>query len=49
MAELLVDGDDLVLHLTTLEELSSIHGDLRAPLGRVRDRVPPAVAAALAG
>jgi uncharacterized protein len=35
MAELLVDGDELVLHLTTLEELASIHGDLRAPLSAV--------------
>jgi hypothetical protein len=35
MAELLVDGDELVLHLTTLEELASVHGDLRAPLAAV--------------
>jgi hypothetical protein len=35
MAELLVDGDELVLHLTTLEELASVHGDLRAPLATV--------------
>jgi hypothetical protein len=35
MAELLVDGDELVLRLTTVEELSSIHGDLRAPLAAV--------------
>jgi hypothetical protein len=35
MAELLVDGDELVLHLSTLEELASVHGDLRAPLAAV--------------
>jgi hypothetical protein len=35
MAELLVDGDEVVLHLTTLEELASVHGDLRAPLAAV--------------
>jgi hypothetical protein len=35
MAELLVDGDELVLHLTTFEELGSGHGDLRAPLAAV--------------
>ncbi len=35
MAELLIDGDDLVLHLSTLEELASVHGDLRAPLAAV--------------
>jgi hypothetical protein len=35
MADLLVDGDELVLHLSTLEELASVHGDLRAPLAAV--------------
>jgi hypothetical protein len=35
MAELIVDGDELVLHLTTLEELASGHGDLRVPLSTV--------------
>jgi hypothetical protein len=35
MAELLIDGDELVLHLTTLEELASVHGDLRAPLATI--------------
>ena len=35
MAELLVDGDELVLHLSTLEELASVHGDLRAPLAAI--------------
>jgi hypothetical protein len=36
MAELLVDGDDLVLRLTRLEKLEAVHGDLRAPLASVR-------------
>jgi hypothetical protein len=35
MAELMIDGDDLVLNLSTLEELASVHGDLRAPLAAV--------------
>jgi hypothetical protein len=35
MAELFIDGDELVLHLTALEELSAAHGDLRAPLATV--------------
>jgi hypothetical protein len=36
VAELLIQGDDLVLHLSGLENLESIHGDLRAPLASVR-------------
>ena len=36
MAELLVDGDDLVLRLTGLERVEAVHGDLRAPLASVR-------------
>jgi hypothetical protein len=36
VAELLVDGDDLVLRLTRLERLEAVHGDLRAPLVSVR-------------
>jgi hypothetical protein len=35
MAELVIDGNDLVLHLSALEELASVHGDLRAPLAAV--------------
>jgi hypothetical protein len=35
MAELLIEGDELVLHLITLEELASIHGDIRAPLATI--------------
>jgi hypothetical protein len=35
MAELIIDGDELVLHLTTLEELASVHSDLRVPLATV--------------
>lgn len=36
MAELQVDGEDLVLHLTRSEELEGVHGDLRVPLAAVR-------------
>ena len=36
MAELRVDGSELVLHLTAAEHLEGVHGDLRAPLGAVR-------------
>jgi len=35
MAELLVEGDELVLHLSRGEELASIHGDVRAPLATI--------------
>ena len=36
MAELQIDGDELVLHLTRVEEIEAVHGDLRAPLATVR-------------
>ena len=36
MAELNIDGDELVLHLTGLEKVEAVHGDLRAPLSSVR-------------
>ena len=36
MAELRIDGDEVVLHLTRTEELEAVHGDLRAPLSAVR-------------
>lgn len=36
MAELQIDGDELVLHLTRIEEIEAVHGDLRAPLSAVR-------------
>lgn len=35
MAELLVEGDELVLHLSRGEKLEAVHGDLRAPLSSV--------------
>jgi hypothetical protein len=31
MAELVVDGDDLVLRLSGLEKVEGLHGDLRVP------------------
>jgi hypothetical protein len=36
MAELLVEGDQLVLRLSGPEKLEGVHGDLRAPLSSVR-------------
>jgi hypothetical protein len=36
MADLRVDGNELVLHLTAAEKLEGVHGDLRAPLSAVR-------------
>jgi hypothetical protein len=36
MAELRIDGTDLVLHLTGDEKLEAVHGDLRVPLSAVR-------------
>lgn len=35
MAELQVDGDELVLHLSAAEKIEGVHGDLRAPLSAV--------------
>lgn len=36
MAELVVEGDELVLQLSGLEKAEGIHGDLRVPLSTVR-------------
>lgn len=36
MAELLVEGDELVLRLSRTEKLEAVHGDLRAPRSAVR-------------
>jgi len=36
MAELQIEGNELVLHLTRVEEFEALHGDLRAPLSAVR-------------
>jgi hypothetical protein len=36
MAELSVEGAELVLHLGPAEKLESVHGDLRAPLAAIR-------------
>lgn len=35
VAELVVDGDELILRLTRAEHLESVHGDLRAELSAV--------------
>jgi uncharacterized protein len=36
MAELRIDGNEVVLHLTAAEKIEGVHGDLRAPLSAVR-------------
>ncbi len=36
MAELRIEGDELVLHLSVAEKVEGVHGDLRAPLSAVR-------------
>lgn len=36
MAELLVEGDELVLRLSRAEKFEAVHGDLRAPRSAVR-------------
>jgi hypothetical protein len=36
MAELRIEGTELVLHLSGTEKLEAVHGDLRAPLAAVR-------------
>jgi len=37
MADLRIDGNKLVLHLSAAEKLEGVHGDLRAPLSAVRE------------
>ncbi len=37
MAELRVEGDEVVLRLSVLERVEALHGDLREPRARVRD------------
>src|ERR1700722_16562531 len=37
MAELSIEGGELVLHLSAAEKVEGVHGDLRAPLSAVRD------------
>ena len=36
MAELQIEGDEVLLHLSRSEKLEAIHGDLRAPLTAIR-------------
>ncbi len=36
MAELILDGIDLVLKLSTLEKVEGVHGDIRVPLSSVQ-------------
>ena len=37
MAQLVIDGDDLVVELSTLEKLGALHGDVSVPLRAVRN------------
>ena len=36
MAELQLEGDELVLHLSGAEKAEAVHGDLRVPLSTLR-------------
>jgi hypothetical protein len=36
VAELRIEGGELVLHLTAVEKIEGVHSDLRAPLSAVR-------------
>jgi hypothetical protein len=36
VADLVVEGEDLVLHLSRAEKLEAVHGNLRAPRSAVR-------------
>jgi hypothetical protein len=36
MAELQLEGDEMVLHLSGAEKAEAVHGDLRVPLSTVR-------------
>ena len=36
MAELIVEGDDLVVRLSTVEKLAAVHGEVRVPLDSVK-------------
>ena len=40
MAELQVQGGELVLHLSGAEKAEAVHGDLRVPLSAVRGGLP---------
>ncbi len=40
MAELQVEGSELVLRLSALEKVGGVHGDLRVPLSAVTGRRP---------
>ncbi len=36
MAELIVDGDELVVRMKATERLEAVHGEVRVPLGSVK-------------
>jgi hypothetical protein len=41
VAQLLVDGTDLVVHLTVREKIAGFHGDVRVPLLAIRSTSVP--------
>jgi hypothetical protein len=36
VAELIIEGDELVVHLSTVEKLEAVHGEVRVPLASVK-------------
>ncbi len=36
MAELVIEGDDLVVHLSAVEKLEAVHGEVRVPYASVK-------------
>jgi len=36
MAELVIEGDDLVVRLSTVEKLEAVHGEVRVPVASIR-------------
>jgi hypothetical protein len=41
VAQLVVEGDDLLLHLSWREKMGGFHGDIRVPLAAVRSVTAP--------
>jgi hypothetical protein len=41
VAQLVVDGADLVVHLSTREKIGGVHGDIRVPLTAIRSASVP--------
>jgi hypothetical protein len=41
VAQLVVDGTDLVVHLTVREKIAGFHGDIRVPLSSIQSATVP--------